>query len=448
MHQVHAKPMDERVESPQTEIRHAPLSRGPAPPVVRRSRSRAWLGLLLVLIVALGGAYWFLYPAPQTTGRPGAGRAAETAPQPVGAETIDNGDIRIILNELGTVTSLANVTVQTQINGQLDRGRLPGRPDGQERRLPGADRPPPIPGRAGTGARARWRTTRRCSAGADRPEALPDAGAPGLRSRSSRRTTSVPGRSSIRARCSPTRRMVDNAKLNLAYCHIVSPVDGRVGLRQVDPGNYVQTSDTNGIVVITQIQPISVMFSVPEDNLPDIMKRLHRRRDSCRCRPTTASNTTLLATGTLSTRRQPDQHHHRHGEAARDLPERRTTLCSPTSSSTRACWWIRCTNVVRVPVAGGAARCAGTLRLRHQSRTTRCRCGRSRWARPMARTPQVHFGPAARRPVVTDGTDRLREGQKVTIPPPHRRAARAAPQAAAHAPAAPTQRPSRRSRQQ
>ena len=60
---------------------------------------------------------------------------------------------------------------------------------------------------------------------------------------------------------------VDNAKLNLAYCHIVSPIDGQVGLRQVDQGNYVQTSSTTGLVVITQMQPISVIFAVPEDNL-------------------------------------------------------------------------------------------------------------------------------------------------------------------------------------
>ncbi len=68
---------------------------------------------------------------------------------------------------------------------------------------------------------------------------------------------------------------IDAAKLNLAYCHIVSPVDGRVGIRQVDVGNYVQTSDANGIVVITQLQPISVIFILPEDSLPAVMKRLH-----------------------------------------------------------------------------------------------------------------------------------------------------------------------------
>ena len=92
-----------------------------------------------------------------------------------------------------------------------------------------------------------------------------------------------------RARCRSDQAQVDNAKLEprpIAASSRRSP--GRVGLRQVDPGNYVQTSDANGIVVITQMQPISVIFSVPEDNLPPIMKRLRRRRDSCRCRPTTA----------------------------------------------------------------------------------------------------------------------------------------------------------------
>jgi multidrug efflux system membrane fusion protein len=67
---------------------------------------------------------------------------------------------------------------------------------------------------------------------------------------------------------------IDAQKLNLTYCRIISPVTGRVGLRQVDAGNYVQTSDPNGIVVVTQLQPISVIFTLPEDNLPEVMKRV------------------------------------------------------------------------------------------------------------------------------------------------------------------------------
>ncbi len=67
---------------------------------------------------------------------------------------------------------------------------------------------------------------------------------------------------------------IDNAKLQLAYCTITSPINGRVGLRLVDPGNIIQTTDTTGLVVITQLQPISVIFSIPEDNLPPVLAKL------------------------------------------------------------------------------------------------------------------------------------------------------------------------------
>jgi multidrug efflux system membrane fusion protein len=68
---------------------------------------------------------------------------------------------------------------------------------------------------------------------------------------------------------------IDTAKLDLIYCHITAPITGRVGLRLVDPGNYVTPTDTTGLVVITQIEPISVIFTLPEDQLPAIMARMH-----------------------------------------------------------------------------------------------------------------------------------------------------------------------------
>ncbi len=67
---------------------------------------------------------------------------------------------------------------------------------------------------------------------------------------------------------------IDTQKLNLVYARIVSPIDGRVGLRLVDPGNYVQTSDTTGLAVLTQLQPITVIFVVPEDDIPAIMAQM------------------------------------------------------------------------------------------------------------------------------------------------------------------------------
>ena len=96
------------------------------------------------------------------------------------------------------------------------------------------------------------------------------------------------------------KALVDNAKLNLSYCHILSPIDGRVGLRQVDSGNYVQSSDSNGIVVITKIHPISILFSTAEDNLFRIIEATKKHKELS----VTAydrSGTVKLATGKLST---------------------------------------------------------------------------------------------------------------------------------------------------
>ncbi len=67
---------------------------------------------------------------------------------------------------------------------------------------------------------------------------------------------------------------IDSAKLNLVYCRITAPISGRVGLRLVDPGNIVHVSDANGLVVITQLQPITVIFPIPEDSLPQVLARL------------------------------------------------------------------------------------------------------------------------------------------------------------------------------
>jgi len=69
--------------------------------------------------------------------------------------------------------------------------------------------------------------------------------------------------------------VVDTARVNLAYCRITAPATGRLGLRQVDAGNYVTPSQTNGLVLINQMQPISVLFSLPEDDLLPILKRTH-----------------------------------------------------------------------------------------------------------------------------------------------------------------------------
>jgi multidrug efflux system membrane fusion protein len=92
---------------------------------------------------------------------------------------------------------------------------------------------------------------------------------------------------------------VDNAKLQLIYCHITSPVNGRVGLRQVDPGNIVHAADTSPMLIITQLQPITVIFTLPEDNLPSVAQ--HMAKGTLPVTAYSRDDQTKLATGTLMT---------------------------------------------------------------------------------------------------------------------------------------------------
>ena len=240
--------MDERVDRSDPRIAPDPVSR--ATPVPSRSRTGYWILTGLIATGLAGGGWYSLDPAPDPHRRRRAPRrdaAHKALPQPVGFATIDKGDIRIILNELGTVTSLDTVTVQTQINGQLSGDRLQGRPGGQEGRLPGADRSAALPAQRSSRRRARWRTTRACWQQAQtdlkRYQTLGRQDSIAQQQLDDQRFLVQQYTGTVQT----DQGAVDAAKLNLAYCHIVSPIDGQVGLRLVDHGNYVQTASTTGI---------------------------------------------------------------------------------------------------------------------------------------------------------------------------------------------------------
>jgi multidrug efflux system membrane fusion protein len=132
---------------------------------------------------------------------------------------------------------------------------------------------------------------------------------------------------------------IDNAKLQLAYTRITAPVGGRLGLRQVDLGNIVHAGDANGLVVITQLQPITVIFTIPEDSLPPVMKKLQGGEKL----PVTAfdrSGKTQLASGALLT--VDNQIDPATGTVKLKAQFANEDLALfPASSSTCACWWTR-----------------------------------------------------------------------------------------------------------
>src|SRR5579864_9280396 len=275
--------------------RTQPLDRPPQQQAAAPKRQR-WLLALIVLAAAVGAGWWFY---PREGAAPPAGRGDRAAAMPVVAVPTAMGDIDIALDALGTVTSLATVTIKSQISGQLVRvayqeGQMVNKGD----LLAEIDsRPYELALTQAQGA-------------LERDQAMLQGAELDLkRYQDLIKTNAIPRQQldqqsalvlQDRGLVMSDQAQIDTQKLNIAYCHIVAPVSGRVGLRLVDQGNYVTPGDPTGIAVITQLRPISVVFTVAEDNLPRIVKRI---RAEARL-PVTAfdrSGATKLATGELKT---------------------------------------------------------------------------------------------------------------------------------------------------
>jgi membrane fusion protein, multidrug efflux system len=235
-------------------------------------------------------------PTPEMT--PKGGRAGGT-PQTIRDAEAAKGDIPLYINALGTVTSLATVTVRTQIAGNLQQV---GFEEGQIVKagdfLAQIDARPYQATLAQAQAQLAKDTSLHAQAQADLARFVT------LGKQDSIATQQVDDQKFLVAQdlaaMASDQAQIDAANLNIAYCRIVAPISGRIGLRQVDQGNYVQVSDANGIVVITQLSPISVIFSTPEDNLPQIASRMKGGASL----PVTVfdrANTQQIAVGSLTT---------------------------------------------------------------------------------------------------------------------------------------------------
>ena len=192
---------------------------------------------------------------------------------PVGVALVENGDMPVTLSQLGTVIPLAMVTVKTQISGYLtevafQEGQMVKKGDFLAQIDP---RPYQVLLEQVQAQFAKDQALlKNARLDLQRYNTLIEQNSIAKQVRDTQISLVAQYEATVQA----DQAQIDAQKLNLTYCRIVSPVTGRVGLRQVDPGNYVQTSDANGIVVVTQLQPISVIFTLPEDNLPEVIKRL------------------------------------------------------------------------------------------------------------------------------------------------------------------------------
>jgi multidrug efflux system membrane fusion protein len=404
--------MDEQVDRPEIKKDPAPVSR--ATPVVPTSRRgfRILTGLILAGLIG-GGWYLWTHPESKTPAKPAtAGRSAQGAPQPVGFATIDTGDIRIILNELGTVTSLDTVTVLTQISGQLQEiGFTEGQVVKKGDFLAQIDpRPYQAALEQATGTLARDQgLLAQAQADLKRFQTLGRQDSIAQQQLDDQRFLVQQDTGLVQT----DQGLVDTAKVNLAYCHIVSPIDGQVGLRQVDLGNYVQSSNTAGLVVITQMQPISVLFSVPEDNLPDIISRV-RAGATLTVEAYDRANTRKLATGQLGT--IDNVIDTTTGTLKlRAMFANPDVLLYPNQFVNARLLVNTMQNTVRVPVPAVQRGEPGTFVYLINANNTVS-------VRPIKVGPTdgsfqaVLSGLAVGDRVVTDGTDRLRDGAAVTLP--------------------------------
>jgi multidrug efflux system membrane fusion protein len=249
---------------------------GVAKAASRRSRGALWLVALAVLL----GIGYFAYqrfagtpatPANTPAGRPGPGGAP--GPVPVVAAPARNADIDAYLTGIGTAAPLRTVAVKARVTGQLLRVAFEEGQLVKEGQLLAEIDPRPFQVQL---AQAEGQM--------HRDQALLENARLDLeRYRTLFQQDSI-AKQQVDTQAALVRQYegavkvnqsaIDNARLQLQYARITAPIAGRAGLRQVDPGNMVTGNEPNGLVVITQLQPITVVFSVPQDNVPAVMKRV------------------------------------------------------------------------------------------------------------------------------------------------------------------------------
>ena len=394
------------------DLKTLPPPKHSATRATRRSRILPWL----VLLLGLAGVALLVARLKNDAGTGGGRRLLNLPPQAVGVANVTKNDMQVADSGLGTVTSLATITVQTQISGIMQTiGFAEGQIVKKGDFLAQID---PRPYQAlldqakGTlahdqGLLAQAKIDLARYARLNRQDSI------GRQTYEDQIYVVQQYEGSVAA----DQGAIETQNVNLAFCHIVSPIAGRVGLRQVDPGNYITPNLTNGLVVITQLDPISVVFTLPEDAVPAIQEQLAAGA-KLQAVAFDRSNTQKLATGTLET--IDNQIDTTTGTVKlRALFDNPKNLLFPNQFVNVMLTVDTVHDALTVPNAAVQSGAPGNFVYAIQPDSTVAIKTVKIGLQDSEKT-QILDGLSAGEQVVVDGADRLRDGAKVTLPGPRK----------------------------
>ncbi|MEW9274484.1 efflux RND transporter periplasmic adaptor subunit [Gluconobacter oxydans] len=265
-----------------------------SPPPARSHRR--WILWGIVLLVALLILFAVFRPH-GATHKHARGAAADGSVQPVAVATAHIGDMPVIFQEIGTVVPVTNVTITPRVNGHIAAVYYQ---EGQH--VHKGDELELIDPRPYEATLEQYRGTLAADIAQLEKARVDNARYQRLIKQNS--TSAMTARDQeftvqqLEGQVEYDRANVRNAELNVMYCHIVAPVEGRVGIRVLDVGNYVTAGQSGGLTILTQMQPISVIFTVPQNQLGEVATHL-RESGELTVEAWNSDNTQKLATGTV-----------------------------------------------------------------------------------------------------------------------------------------------------